>query len=139
MIENVLVPMDGSKMAERALEFAIHAHPDAEITVLYVAGGASPMMGEALEIALADDIEAKAREHATDIFERAEDIASSSGIELTTVVRIGAPARAINRAATEYDVVVIGSHGRHLVSRMLIGDVAKTVARRCPVPVTIVR
>jgi len=45
MISRVLVPMDESEMAERALRFALEAHPDAEIIVLHVVGQPSSMMG----------------------------------------------------------------------------------------------
>jgi len=37
--------MDESEMAERALRFALEAHPDAEIIVLHVVGQPSSMMG----------------------------------------------------------------------------------------------
>jgi len=46
--------MDESEMAERALRFALEAHPDAEIIVLHVVGQPSSMMGAA-GLALADD------------------------------------------------------------------------------------
>lgn len=36
MTSRVLVPMNGSEMAEKALEFALETYPDAEITVLNV-------------------------------------------------------------------------------------------------------
>jgi nucleotide-binding universal stress UspA family protein len=43
--------------------------------------------------------------------------------------------------AAEHDIdhIVVGSHGRTGASRILLGSVAETVARRSPVPVTIVR
>ncbi|OYR86057.1 hypothetical protein DJ72_03160 [Halorubrum distributum] len=62
MIERVLVAMDGSDLSERALRYALDGHPDAEITVLNVVGGASPMMGQAVGIALSDDGEEGIRE-----------------------------------------------------------------------------
>ena len=39
----------------------------------------------------------------------------------------------------DIDHIVVGSHGRGGVSRMLLGSVAETVARRSSVPVTIIR
>jgi nucleotide-binding universal stress UspA family protein len=42
MISRILVPMDDSEMAQRALEYALENHPDAEITVLHVVGEPSP-------------------------------------------------------------------------------------------------
>ncbi len=43
MISRILVPMDGSEMSERALEYALEVHPNTEITVLHVVGEPSPM------------------------------------------------------------------------------------------------
>nr|WP_239524364.1 universal stress protein [Halogeometricum borinquense] len=39
----------------------------------------------------------------------------------------------------DIDHIVIGCHGRSIVSRVLLGDVAQTVAQRASVPVTFVR
>lgn len=64
IISRVFVPMDDSKMAVRALEYALKAHPDAEITVLHIVGEPSAMMGKAAGLALEDDIEEAAKEHA---------------------------------------------------------------------------
>jgi nucleotide-binding universal stress UspA family protein len=57
------------------------------------------------------------------------------------VTEIGRPSRAIVEYAEEHDIdhIVMGSHGRSGVTRILLGSVAETVVRRSPVPVTIVR
>jgi len=68
MISRVLVPVDDSEMAERAVRYALEAHPDAEITVLHVVGEPSPMMGKAMSLAVEDDIEQAAEEHAQRFF-----------------------------------------------------------------------
>ncbi len=139
MIEQVLVAMDDSEMAERALEYALEVHPDAEISVLYVAGEPSPMMGRALEMALEDDIEEVAREEAESIFESARKLAGERGIDLRTDVDVGSPAKSIIERSENFDAVVLGSHGGDLRSRLLMGNVAERVTRAAPVPVTVVR
>ena len=139
MISRVLVPMDDSEMAKRALEYALEAHPDAEITVLRVVGEPSSMMGQATEIALADDIEEAAGEHAADVWDAARSIADERGKEISTEVEVGHPSRAIVNRAPEFDVVIIGAHSGTLADRLMAGNVAETVFRRSPVPVTVVR
>jgi nucleotide-binding universal stress UspA family protein len=139
MISRVLVPMDGSEMAERALRYALENHPDAEVTVLTVVGEPSGMFGQATAIALADDPGASAGEHAEPVFERAHEIAAEYDAEVDTDVGTGHPARGILNRATEFDAVVIGSHGGSLADRLLVGNVAEKVFRRSPVPVTVVR
>ena len=130
MISRVLVPMDGSETSEQALRYAFEAHPDAEVTVLHVVGGPSSMMGGMTTLTLADDPEDAARERAEGVLDRAREIATECGGEVETEVMVGSAARTIPDAAEEFDAVVIGSHS---------GNIAKTVVRRSPVPVTVVR
>jgi nucleotide-binding universal stress UspA family protein len=139
MIERVLVPMDESEMAQRALEYAIEAHPDATITVLNVVGEPSPMMGQATGLALADDVEETAEEYASEVLDRARAVAADQGVEIETAVAAGHPARAILNTAPDYDVIVLGTHGGSLSDRLLIGNVAEKVFRQSPVTVTVVR
>lgn len=138
MISRVLVPMDDSEIAERALEFALETHSDAEIVVLHVVGVPSPLMGEAVRLALEDDVEEAAEETAEEVFERARELAVERGREITTVVDVGQPAKAILDHTENVDLVVIGSHKRHGASRILTGNVAETVVRQSSVPVTVV-
>ena len=126
-------------MAERALEYALEAHPDAAVTVLYVAGEPSPMMGRALRLALDDDLEGVARQQAESIFESARALAAERGVDLDTDVALGSPAREIVDRADGFDAVIVGSHGGDVRSRLFVGNVAERVVRRSPVPVTVVR
>lgn len=142
MIERVLVPMDSSEMAGEALEYALAVHPDAEITVYHVVGVPTMLMGEAVGLALADDLEAQAEKRADVVFEEAREIAAEYDVEIETAVGLGHPVRAILEFAEGYDAVVMGSHGRHsenIAREYLVGNVAKEVFRRSPVPVTSVR
>ncbi len=139
MVSSVLVPMDGSEMAARALEYALDVHADAEITVLFVAGEPSPMMGKALNLALESDIEQAAEELAEEVFETARERAAAHDVDIDTVVRLGEPSRQIVRHAEGFDAVVIGTHGSDLRSTLFMGNVARRVSSRAPVPVTIVR
>ena len=47
--------------------------------------------------------------------------------------------KVIVKRAGDFDAVVIGSHAGSLAERLFVGDIAKTVFRRSPVPVTVVR
>lgn len=141
MVSHVLVPMDGSEMSEHALEHALEVYPDAEITVLHVVGEPSSMWGEATGLALADDLEEAAEEHAETVFDRARElVADADGdAELETVVELGHPVRAILNHADDYEMVVIGAHGGSIADRIFVGNVAEKVVRRSPVPVVTVR
>ncbi|WP_207586622.1 universal stress protein [Halomontanus rarus] len=141
MISRVLVPMDGSEMSEHALEYALEAYPDADITVLCVVGEPSSMWGSATGLALADDLEVAAQEHAQSTFDRARELAADADDDATleTVFELGHPVRAILDRADDYETVVVGSHGGSLSDRLFVGNVAEKVVRRSPVPVVVVR
>jgi nucleotide-binding universal stress UspA family protein len=139
MVSRILVPMDDSEMAEQALEYALENHPDAEITVMHVVGGPSPMWGEASGLALGDDLEAEAEELAEAVFDRARDLAGDRDVEIETEVQVGSAVRSILNNAEQYDAIVLGSHSGSLADRLFVGNVAQKVFRRSPVPVTVVR
>lgn len=139
MIDRVLVPVDGSEMADKALEYALEVHGDAEITVLFVAGEPSPMMWKALSVAMDEGIGDAAREHAEEIFGAAREMAAAYDVELDTAIATGSPAQQIVDRAEDFDAVVIGSHSGDLQSRLFVGNVAERVFKRSPVPVTVVR
>lgn len=139
MLSRVLVAMDGSEMSEHALAYALDNHPDAEVTVLTVVGEPSTMMGEAVSLALEADVEAAAKERASEVHDRARELAAERDAEVDTVVAIGHPARAILDRAADFDAVVVGSHGGSLAERLFVGNVAEAVFRRSPVPVIVVR
>ena len=139
MVSRVLVPMDDSEMAERALKHALETYPGAEITVLHVVGEPSGMMGQATKLALADDLKQAKDELASDVLSRAESVAAEYDEEIDTSVEVGHPARAIINRAADFDMVVIGTHGGSLSDRLFVGDVARRVFRRSPAPVTVIR
>ncbi|MDZ7700659.1 MAG: universal stress protein [Halobacteriales archaeon] len=142
MTDHVLVPHDGSPQADEALEHALREYPDADVTVLHVidpsdtgysAGAMLPDFSEQWYEA--------AKATAEEIFTAAKELAADHGGEFRTARELGRPSRQIvdYADANDADHIVIGSHGRTGVSRILLGSVAETVARRSPVPVTVVR
>ncbi len=139
MIDRVLVPMDDSDLAAKALRYALESYDDAEITVLHVVGTSTPMMGETAGLAFEDDLPAAVEERAETVFESANEIASEYDAELRTVVAVGHPARTIVDHSEAFDTVVVGSHSGSLVKRLFVGNIAETVVRRAPVPVVVVR
>jgi nucleotide-binding universal stress UspA family protein len=64
-----------------------------------------------------------------------------NGGKVTTLLRVGSPAREIVAAATEegVDLVLMATHGRGEVHRLLVGSVADKVIRMAPCPVLTVK
>lgn len=137
---HVLVPMDDSPLARTALRRALSLFPDADLTVLYVIDYVEERYGARMLLPKSE-LESRAQASAAGVFEWAREQADSEGVSLTTETRTGKPAREIVEYLETHDVdiVIMGSHGRSRVSRLVLGSVAETVLRRSPVPVTIVR
>ncbi len=142
MGEHVLVPFDGSPQSEAALDHAIESHPNATITALTVidpidAGYGGRASFPSFSQEWFERAEEAAEELLAEAVERGDDL--NRAVETDTVV--GRPSRAIVEYADEagVDAIVMGSHGRDGVARILLGSVAETVVRRSSVPVTVVR
>jgi nucleotide-binding universal stress UspA family protein len=141
MVDQILVPMDGSEQAERALEFALEQHPEADVTVLHAYGMGDAAVAQGAVVVMTDEVEAAAEEHAEEIFDRAREIAADAGHEgtLETVAEEGDPETVVPEHAADADIVYVGSHGREGAARVLLGSVAEQVVRRSPSPVMVVK
>jgi nucleotide-binding universal stress UspA family protein len=144
MPTHVLVPLDDSECSTAALGFALEEHPDAKLTALHVIDPREIYTAIGLETGTLSNYERIRENHetrATALLEDARRRAADAGIDLETTFIVGGVSNTILTYADDHDVdhVVIGSHGRTGASRILLGSVAETVARRSPVPVTIVR
>lgn len=141
MPDNVLVAVDGSPLAERALTYALETFPDATITTIYVIDPTDSVIDvEAGGLPVAEDWYDTARARATDVHARATELATAHDIDLETVTDVGRPARTILEYADDHgiDQIVAGSHGRSGIDRAVLGSVAERVTRRARIPVTIV-
>jgi nucleotide-binding universal stress UspA family protein len=135
----VLVPVDGSAPSEVAFDRALELFDDAEIIALYVM---DPVDGStAWGPASGDEWLSAAEERSDAVLESTAEAAAAAGRDVRTDSTIGRPAHTIVEYAEEHDIdhIVIGSHGRDGLSRVLLGSVAETVVRRAPVPVTVAR
>jgi len=142
---HVLVPVDGSPQAWVAFEHALEMDRVETITALHVV---DPTEGVYSDYGGGGYYDPEAHDRAVKRGERLGEEARTrfeeAGIAesvLETAIETGRPARTIIDYADSSDVdhIVMGSHGRSGVSRVLLGSVAELVARRASVPVTIVR
>lgn len=140
MTDHLLVPMDSSPMAKRALEHALSTRPDARVTVLYAIDYIEESYSARALIGT-EKLRERAQQRAEQLFEEATEIADEFDESIETETVVGDPAREIVAYAEDHDIdqIVIGSHGRSPMSRILLGSVAEDVTRRAPVPVTVVR
>jgi nucleotide-binding universal stress UspA family protein len=88
-------------------------------------------------IPLEEDLAAAAREDFIPLISEAQ----AKGIDVSADVMIGMPAEVILQQAVDLDVslLIMGSHGKTGLSRLLMGSVAEAVVRKAQVPVLIVK
>ncbi|MDQ2653006.1 MAG: universal stress protein [Chloroflexota bacterium] len=141
----IVVPLDGSSLAEEALPIAQELAtrlgiPVHLITVIDVSGTAS------FDIAVAGITAERLEDNLTQLLTKAErNIARAceqlgdAGVEITTDVLHGAPGQVIPNATQPGDLIVMTTHGRSGPARWLLGSVAEAVVRRSTVPVLLMR
>lgn len=139
-MRRVLVPHDGSEPSEHALAHAMEVAPDARVTLLTVIDPSSGFGSGAGAPGAAEVWYRSEKERVESQLTDAKQTAEQRGMAVETVVEMGRPARTIIDHAHSNDVdrIIMGSHGRRGVSRLLLGSVAETVVRCSSVPVTVV-
>jgi nucleotide-binding universal stress UspA family protein len=125
----VLIPLDGSRLAETSLAYisALRLMGELEVRLLSV-------VNEAEEYHALNDAESGQREFnllGTYLREVAQDVHKHLGLTVESRVRYGKPAERIVEEAVEFrpDLLLISTHGRSGVSRWRLGSVADKVVR----------
>jgi nucleotide-binding universal stress UspA family protein len=142
MMKRILVPLDGSALAERALAVAAKlARASGGDLILVRALAAtieygSPFVPQMVPLAIVEH-EREAQGYLT----RLTDLPMLSGLPVKTCILADVPALAILNAAAEYraDIIVMTSHGRTGITRWVFGSVAEHVVRHAHLPVLVLR
>jgi nucleotide-binding universal stress UspA family protein len=142
MYKRILVPVDGSPTSIHALDEAIRLAKQANGTILLVhvldriifAGGETHT----------GDVFGLLREVGEQILQQMQEHAAVAGMEVSTYLSEVQPGRvcdvvAEQAKAFDADLIVVGTHGRRGVSRLLVGSDAEQIVRMAPVPVLVVR
>jgi nucleotide-binding universal stress UspA family protein len=142
MTRRILVPTDGSSQSDAALEYALEEFADDDITLLHVIDPIDA--GYTAPVGIPGGSEEwyeEAKESSEAIFGEAQQVADEYGVTLDSATEMGRPSQTVVEFAEDegFDQIVMGSHGRSGVSRILLGSVAETVVRRASMPVTVVR
>jgi nucleotide-binding universal stress UspA family protein len=141
MLKRILVPLDGSELAERALAVAARLARQNNGSLLLVQAVEMPIAYDAwIPATFAMALPEREREAKAYLTRQAE-LPMLSGIPTRTDLPRGAAAQAILNAADEYsaDLIVMTSHGRTGVRHWVFGSVAEHVARQSKIPVLVLR
>jgi nucleotide-binding universal stress UspA family protein len=135
-VSKILVPLDGSLLAETALRPAVDLASSSGASVLLLRAA------EAHGLPASDPAEAQVKvvreaEEYLDSVKRRFRGAVTAGITIS--VWYGTPAEAIAEAArfNQVDLIVMTTHGRSGLGRMLLGSVTESVLRGTPTPILV--
>lgn len=138
-LSRILVPIDFSPGSISALEYALELAGDVEasVTALHIVEPIPAILayptGSSASI-VPGDVEAQAVEELAAFVAPAEERA---GAKVELRVELGEAAETITRVGESghYDLIVMGTHGRTGIARVLLGSVAQSVVRLCSRPV----
>ena len=144
MFQRILVPLDGSSRAERAIPVAArlaHASSGSVILVRVVSKSNPLWPGRGQATILAQRV---IQEDVFSADQYLSDIAASPDLQdvsIETVVHVGSTIPAILAVAdtSEADLIMLCSHGYTGMTRRIMGSVAQKLARETPVPVLVLR
>jgi len=142
MYRKILVPLDGSKVAEGVLPHAraLAYSEGAELILLTVA--ANPAMDFAFaDPGLAQGAVQEQEERSQAYIAGIENNLKEAGFKTSTLLRIGSVAEVILGVAEELgvDVIAMSTHGRTGPARWLLGSIAERVVHNSKVPVLLIR
>jgi nucleotide-binding universal stress UspA family protein len=141
MFKHILVPIDGSQQANRALDSAIAlaqmCSSDVKITVLHV----NPLLilnePSIVDNSLYEYVEEEGRHIVKPAIERLK----AAQIEFSAELKTGDPASVIYHLVdfNQHDLIVMGSRGVGLMSEILLGSVSHKVIQHAHCPVMIIK
>jgi nucleotide-binding universal stress UspA family protein/YHS domain-containing protein len=126
----ILAPLDGSRFAEEAVTMAIGLLRPSLIDLTV----AAIQSNTALEVGI-DDVPVR------EYLDRAASRLRGHDVPVSEMLDFGDPAQQIGRIAVEggFDLVVMSTHGRGTLSRMLLGSVTDRVVRTSEIPVLVIQ
>jgi nucleotide-binding universal stress UspA family protein len=145
MYKNILVATDGSELAHKAIAqgFALAKAVGAKVTAVTVTEPWTAVVPGEMGMAFpVGEYEKGASENAANILAAVKAEAAKAGVACETVHMADQyPADGIIATAKEKgcDLIVMASHGRRGLSRLLIGSQANQVVVHSSIPVLVVR
>lgn len=146
MYQRILVPVDGSATSNSGLAEAIRL---AQLTrgrllLLHVVDELSLGYGISTYSGLAGDWLTLLRQTGVEVLEAGKATATQAGVEVDTVLNdsfAGSLPDMVQAEAARWqaDVIVLGTHGRRGISRLMLGSDAEKIIRSARVPVLLLR
>jgi nucleotide-binding universal stress UspA family protein len=144
MFQRIVVGLDGSEVSETALRTGADLARRLDVPLLLVRvadisvvpWGANQAAAAYAE--LSNEMK-REKDEAERYLQTVAQPLGEQGLQVTTEVRSGFAARELADAAGSEDLLVVASHGRHGLERLVLGSVAEEVAKRTRASVLIAR
>ncbi len=143
---HLLVPVDGSPTSDKALDEAIRLAVDsgAKITLMHVIDDLRHVTGFETATNYVQQMVPLMRAAGEDLLAKQGEKVLAHGLQVECVLIAEGPGRVCEHVAdqartSQADLIVLGSHGRRGVKRVLLGSDAEQIIRHAPVPVLVVR
>jgi nucleotide-binding universal stress UspA family protein len=142
MYEHIIVPVDGSEPSQRALCEAVElgrVHK-ARLTLLHVVDDYL-LAAEVSAMVSFQEIHESLCQHGREVLDKAKKVADKAGVQVDTVLsqdmqgRVSDVILAQVARTGDCDLIVMGTHGRRGMNKLLMGSEAEMVVRSSPVPV----
>jgi nucleotide-binding universal stress UspA family protein len=148
MYQKIMVPLDGSELAECALPHAIHIAKASKARIVLVSV-TERIQGfriiedrtERLETRLSPEARGKFEKQAQGYLDKIAKQLEREGLKVDTDVQFGSPSEGIIACSinNKCDIIIMASHGRSGISRWSHGSVADKVFRASNLPVLMVK
>ena len=146
MYQRILVPVDGSTTSNAGLAEAIKLAKltGARVRVLHVVDEMPSLMSAYSFATMPGDVFKMLKDAGQAVLEQARLTVHAAGIPVEATLFDSLSGRLFDRVAEQVqewgaDVIVLGTHGRRGVGRMLLGRDAEQIVRTATVPVLLVR
>lgn len=141
MFNKILVAIDGSQNAFRALEYAsdLAKKYGASITLIHVVERPVYPYVYAEGINLEGDIYSTLREEGEKLLAEKKEELIEKGLKTETLLITGDPAGEVLKTSADHDLIVIGSRGLGKLKTLLLGSVSTKVCQHAKKPVLIIR
>ena len=141
-LRRILIPLDGSELATVAIPWArALSTPDTELVLFRAVPDPTPMSELAGTSAFPiERVIARHRHVADDYLDAVAGVLRDVTPTISIASNVGDPSELILRIVRERDVgmVIVASHGRGFLGRVVVGSVADRVARASEVPVLVI-
>ena len=146
MYQRILVPIDGSSTSTQGLDEAIKLAKLTGASLRLIHMVDPSIFATDLEpyAVYANDVIPLMKEAGEKILEQARTLVAASGVKVDTLLFDSLATRVSDTVveqakAWDADLIVIGTHGRRGVKRLMLGSDAEQIVRMAPVPVLLVR